>query len=464
MMVEESMTNEIIINPELHDWIIPLKPKEYSQLEKSILSEGCRDPIVLWNGTIVDGHHRYKICTEHNIPFKTIEKTFVDIDGAKLWMVDNQLARRNLDPIQRIDLTMKGEELVARKAKEQQLSTLKQNAVLLNLTKRLEEGSTISSTPLVGQSTLETVEPSKGGNSEKEIKFDYFGHLDPIQRVDLVIKGEEVVSVLANQQQKPINHQITPTVITPVHTRKEMAKRAGVSELTYERGKKVLTELKKSSPDIYKEVVQQGKSVDSDKFKSINFEYNKIKQKEQELIPKPSVPETIGKYRTIVIDPPWEMKKIVREVRPNQDVFDYPTMTVEEIKNIKLPVDNESHIYLWTTQKYLPFALDILKAWGARYMFTMVWHKNGGFQPIGLPQYNCEFVVFGKIGTLSFDDTKAFNTCFDADRREHSRKPDEFYNVIRRVSPPPRIDMFSREKRDGFDQWGNEVDKLTDVI
>ena len=93
----------------------------------------------------------------------------------------------------------------------------------------------------------------------------------------------------------------------------------------------------------------------------------------------------------------------------------------------------------------------------------MVWHKPGGFQPYGLPQYNCEFVLFGRMGSLPFTETKQFSTCFDGKRREHSRKPDGFYDTVRRVSPGPRIDVFSRERRDGFDSWGDEVDKFMEV-
>ncbi len=87
----------------------------------------------------------------------------------------------------------------------------------------------------------------------------------------------------------------------------------------------------------------------------------------------------------------------------------------------------------------------------------MVWHKAGGFQPFNLPQYNAEFVLFGRKGGLDFLDTKNFFTCFEGKRREHSRKPVEFYDLIRRVSPEPRIEMFSREKHDGYEIWGDEV-------
>lgn len=175
--------------------------------------------------------------------------------------------------------------------------------------------------------------------------------------------------------------------------------------------------------------------------------------------------QSIGdhKYQTLVIDPPWPMQKILRDVAPNQDVFDYPTMTIDAIS--ELPVaektTDDAHVFLWTTQKFLPHAFGIFHDWQLRYIFTMVWHKAGGFQPFGLPQYNCEFVLYGRRGSLAFLDTKAFPCCFEGKRREHSRKPDEFYDIIRRVTPELRLDMFSREKREGFEQHGNETDKFS---
>jgi len=164
-----------------------------------------------------------------------------------------------------------------------------------------------------------------------------------------------------------------------------------------------------------------------------------------------------GKYRTIVIDPPWDMEKIQRDLAPNQVDFDYPTMSLDEIKDFKLPAHEECHLWLWTTQKYLRPSFDLLDAWDFTYLATFVWHKNGGFQPVGLPQFNCEFVILARKGGQPFIETKQFFTCFNASRREHSRKPDEFYDVVKRVCPEPRIDIFSREDRDGYDVWGLEA-------
>jgi len=164
-----------------------------------------------------------------------------------------------------------------------------------------------------------------------------------------------------------------------------------------------------------------------------------------------------GLFDVITIDPPWQMEKIERYVAPNQVAFDYPTMALEEIKALQLPCADNCHVWLWTTHKYLPFAFDILKEWGLKYVCTFVWHKPGGFQPFGLPQYNSEFCLYARKGTPIFTETKQFNTCFQAPRGAHSEKPNEFYDMIRRVTAGRRLDMFNRRKIEGFETWGNEA-------
>jgi hypothetical protein len=111
---------EIKIDPEFKSLIPPLTDEEYDGLRDSLLNEGCRDALVVWNDILIDGHNRYEICTKHNIPYKTVQKDFENRDEVMLWMLKNQLSRRNLNDFQRIEITHKCEDAVKAKAKERQ--------------------------------------------------------------------------------------------------------------------------------------------------------------------------------------------------------------------------------------------------------------------------------------------------------------------------------------------------------
>lgn len=194
-------------------------------------------------------------------------------------------------------------------------------------------------------------------------------------------------------------------------------------------------------------------------------EHNK---REKKFTTAAAVFSAAGPFGCVVIDPPWDMSKIDRDVRPNQDAFEYETMTEEQIADfwkaeVAGRIAPDCHLFMWTTQRFLPAAITLLDRIDFRYVLTMVWHKSGGFQPIDLPQYNCEFIVYGRRGKPLFVDTKNFFCCFEAPRREHSRKPDKFYEVIGRVTGGSRIDIYSRESREGFAQYGNEVGKFDEA-
>lgn len=110
----------LTVDDDFRSLIPPLSDDEYMRLERSIIAEGVRDPIITWNGTIVDGHNRYRICQEHGIAFKTAEIVFGSKDAAKIWIIENQFARRNLNSYQKSVLALQLEPLYAAEAKRRQ--------------------------------------------------------------------------------------------------------------------------------------------------------------------------------------------------------------------------------------------------------------------------------------------------------------------------------------------------------
>lgn len=168
------------------------------------------------------------------------------------------------------------------------------------------------------------------------------------------------------------------------------------------------------------------------------------------------------KYNIIVVDPPWELKKVTHRERPNQVEMDYPMMPVDEI--IKMPIgemaDTNCWCFLWTIQKYLYESRRIIEAWGFNFLLTMVWEKTYG-RSAGMPLYgfrwNGEFILVGyKSKPDMWPKRPLIPAVFAAENIRHSQKPDRFYKMIEPLGES-RIDIFARQQRAGWDVWGNEV-------
>lgn len=125
----EKKVYDLTVDPEFRDLIPPLNEEELKLLEASIVADGCESPLIVWNGVIVDGHNRYAICRNHEIPFATQEKNFSSRDNAMLWMLRNQLGRRNLNSYQRVELVLKFEPLVKNAAEQRMMAGKAANPV-----------------------------------------------------------------------------------------------------------------------------------------------------------------------------------------------------------------------------------------------------------------------------------------------------------------------------------------------
>ena len=125
----EKKVYDMTVDPEFRDLIPPLNEEELKLLEASIVADGCESPLIVWNGVIVDGHNRYAICRKHEIPFAIQEKDFSSRDDAMLWMLRNQLGRRNLNSYQRVELVLKFEPLVKNAAEQRMMAGKAANPV-----------------------------------------------------------------------------------------------------------------------------------------------------------------------------------------------------------------------------------------------------------------------------------------------------------------------------------------------
>lgn len=174
-----------------------------------------------------------------------------------------------------------------------------------------------------------------------------------------------------------------------------------------------------------------------------------------------------GGYRTILADPPWRFSNRTGKMAPeHRRLSRYATMTLDEIR--ALPVAGlaavPAHLYLWCPNAMLPEGLAVMRAWGFTYKTNLVWAKrraDGGPDGRGVGFYFrnvTELVLFGVRGPMrTLPPGRRQVNMIETRKREHSRKPDELYDVIEACSPGPRLELFARYERPGWDSWGDEL-------
>jgi N6-adenosine-specific RNA methylase IME4 len=188
-------------------------------------------------------------------------------------------------------------------------------------------------------------------------------------------------------------------------------------------------------------------------------------------IPQTSAAEDLaervrGPFSTILADPPWRFENRTGKMAPeHQRLLRYPTMTTEEI--FELPVNRlaaaRSHLYLWVPNALIAEGLEVMKRWGFTYKTNLVWYKirkDGGPDGRGVGFYFrnvTEVILFGIRGSMrTLDAGRTQTNIISTRKREHSRKPDELYDIIESCSPGPYLELFARHARKGWAQWGNE--------
>lgn len=174
-------------------------------------------------------------------------------------------------------------------------------------------------------------------------------------------------------------------------------------------------------------------------------------------------------YGTILADPPWQFQNRTSKVAPEHGRLSrYHTMTLDDVK--ALPVESlvadRSHLYLWVPNSLLPEGLAVMQAWGFQYKSNIVWHKvrkDGGPDGRGVGFYfrnTTELVLFGVRGkdARTLPPGRRQVNILRTRKREHSRKPDELYDLIESCSWGPYLELFARGARPGWVAWGDQAE------
>tara|TARA_R110001606_G_C15336907_1_gene646132 strand:+ start:24 stop:1160 length:1137 start_codon:yes stop_codon:yes gene_type:complete len=220
---------------------------------------------------------------------------------------------------------------------------------------------------------------------------------------------------------------------------------------------------KKEKPEVFEQIKNGTINISEAKKEEKKEERIQLINKQIEEIEAGELPELKGLFDVISVDPPWNYEG----ENKNKTSFDsvgrrvanpYPEMSTKEIKEIELPLMNDSIVFLWTTHKFLPDALEILKEWNLEYKGTLVWNK----EKMGMGAWfrmQCEFCLVGIKGKPYWENTK-YRDILNEPRREHSRKPDSFFTMVEEITLGRRLEYFSREQRQGWEVFGNDINKF----
>jgi len=279
----------------------------------------------------------------------------------------------------------------------------------------------------------------KGEFAENECRKDFTWS----ERVEIAAAIEPVEREAAKERMQSHTETGYVKFTDPAPALDKVAAAVGVSRPTLVKAREIYNS---GDEDLIQEMDRTGK---------VTGAYRELKRRQDaEKLATVSTPE--GKYRTIVIDPPWDWGDEGDVSQMGRSVPTYSTIPYNDL--LKLPVSDlamdDCHLYLWITNRSLYKGFSLIESWGFRYITTLTWCKPS----IGIGNYyrnNTEHILFavkGALRLLRFDK----GTWFLAERgKEHSQKPDEAYQLIAECSPEPRLDMFARSTHSGFVSWGN---------
>jgi len=388
-----------------HQYLIPpMSEEDYHSLLEDIKRNGILQPIdITYNNVILDGHHRVKAAKElgiKEIEVRIPELLYVDEDE---YLISVAMNRRHLTEGQKAVLANEYRKILSKKRQSEAGKKANEVRWHSNDSSDLEN---------VSQSDKNEADPSRKEASNKFKVSEW--KVRTVQQIG----------------------DVAPDVYEKLHT----------GELQIHEAK-IIVQL----PEDKREIALEKKLETKKDIRSIVREINNA-EKNQNVKPTPE-----GKFSIIYADPPWEYEYSVSTSREIEN--HYPTLELEKIKATEIPADDNAMLFLWAPAPKIEEALEVMKAWGFSYRTNLVWVKD----KIGMGYYarvKHELLLIGikgeGIGT-PLPENRPESVIF-AERTEHSKKPDVFYEIIEKMYPKhSKIELFARNKREGWEGWGNEV-------
>jgi N6-adenosine-specific RNA methylase IME4 len=437
--------NAIIIDSEFKALIPPLERSEIDLLEASLLNEGCRDALIVWEyegaHILIDGHHRLEICNRHDIPYAVLSMQFATRYAVIEWMVKNQLAQRNLSPT--------AKKLVI--ARQQEAWKKEQGGD--KGTERGEDGKFTAnlqnaSLRLDDEPSNETADKiAKQHGIEKTSVYRYGKLLKAVNAIK-EIYGEEIWLKIISKEGLKVGKEGDQRRLTDKELRQWYGVYAGNTKRQPEPEVAIglLDEILAGNANSWKQAVKIARKEE--------------RKAEIETIAKQEAIKPNGLFDVIVIDPPWPYGT---EYDPDgrRVANPYPEMSLAEITEIKLPAQQDCILWLWTTHKFMRHSFALLDAWGFEEKAIVTWDKGR----IGIGHWmrsQSEFCIMAVKGKPVVNLTNQ-GTVLKGAAREHSRKPEEFYSMVNDLCVGRKLDYFSRNERKNWEVYGNEPQHYSSV-
>lgn len=370
--------------------------KEFDDLVTDVRAHGVREPVVLYEGMILDGRNRFSASQ-----IAGVEPAFIEYQGEDpvAYVISLNLHRRHLNESQRAMVAAKLADMPNHRPADKG-ANLHTSAAEAGAKLNVSERTVKTAKKVQATGTPELQQSVESGAVSVSAAAD-IATLPPEEQAEVVAKGE----------------------------------------------KEILAKAK----EIRAEKASQKKQ---ERVAEIQRQVEEIKQA------TPQAPS--GLFHVISIDPPWpyEGGEATNTYDPNgrRAANPYPEMSLEDIASLQIPAADDCVLWLWTTHKFMRHSFNLLDKWGFEDKAILTWVKDR----MGLGRWlrsKSEFCIMAVKGSPPIQLTNQ-TTVLNGPLREHSRKPDEFYEMVAELCPGRRLDFFSRESREGWEQFGNDLEKF----